>query len=91
MKRLTPALGCACLTLLLTACASDPVVVTRLVPLLPPSAYLEPCPVSLGNVTLGDSLEGLRATIECDRKDKASLRAWRDEHAAEADDQPQTF
>jgi hypothetical protein len=36
----------------------------------------------LGDGTVGDSLLGLRATIECDRADKAALRAWVSEHEA---------
>ena len=76
-----PAWGFSCLTALLTACASDPVVVTEGDPTLPPEAYLDPCPVDLGGGSIGDALLGLRATVECDRADKAALRAWRDEHA----------
>lgn len=75
--------GCVCLTALLSACASDPLVVTQQVPELPPSTYLDPCPVSLGDGTIGGALQGLRATVECDRADKAALRAWAAEHQAE--------
>lgn len=78
--------ACSCLTVLLSACASDPIVVTEKVPLLPPTAYLEPCPVSLGDGSLGAALVGLRETVECDRADKTALRAWVDEQAP-ADDE----
>ena len=84
-----PAWACACLLGWLTGCASSPPIVTEQEPELPPPAYLEPCPVSLGNGTIGDALKGLRATVECDRADKASLRAWRAEHAE--GDEPETF
>ncbi|WP_157826495.1 hypothetical protein [Halomonas sp. MES3-P3E] len=53
-------------------------------PQLPPSAYLAPCPVSLGDGTVGAALEGLRATVECDRADKTALRAWALEHQPDA-------
>jgi hypothetical protein len=56
------------------------VIVTEVRPLLPPAAYLEPCLVELGDGTIGDALQGLRATVECDRADKAALRAWRELH-----------
>lgn len=68
--------ACPCLLVLLTACASDPAIVTVREPVLPPGAYLLPCPVSLGDGTFQGALTGLRATIECDRADKAALRAW---------------
>lgn len=73
--------ACLCLLVLLTACASEPVIVTKRVPVLPPSAYLEPCSISLGDGTVQGALLGLRATLECDRADKAALRAWADRAA----------
>lgn len=80
MSRLIPVWGCSCLAVLLTACANEPATVTVREPVLPPVSYLQPCEVTLGNGTIGDALQGLRATVECDRADKAALRAWRDEH-----------
>ena len=64
-------------------------VVTEREAVLPPAAYLEPCPISLGDGSVEASLKGLRATIDCDRGDKASLRAWaaeqRDETSHDAE------
>lgn len=82
-----PVWGCACLTAWLSGCASDPVVVTEVQPRLPPPAYLEPCTISLGDGSLGDALLGLRATVECDRADKAALRAWAAEHDGDDGDE----
>lgn len=83
-----PVWGCACLMAWLSGCASEPVVTIEQQPLLPPAAYLEPCPVRLGAGTIGDALQGLRAAVECGRADKAALRAWADEHAADDGDAP---
>ncbi|MCK0743576.1 Rz1-like lysis system protein LysC [Chromohalobacter nigrandesensis] len=76
---------------MLTACASEPVTVTEREPVLPPASYLQPCDVSLGNGTIGEALQGLRATVECDRADKAALRAWRTKHDEDDGDEPRDF
>ncbi|KAA0014419.1 hypothetical protein F0A17_01860 [Billgrantia pellis] len=55
-------------------------MITEREAVLPPAAYLEPCAISLGDGSVQGALQGLRSTIECDRADKAALRAW----AAEA-------
>ncbi|RKR02604.1 hypothetical protein C7446_2322 [Kushneria sinocarnis] len=73
--------ACSCLLLSLTACASEPQVLRVREPVLPPDAYLQPCPISLGNGTIQGALTGLHATIECDRADKAALRAWSERQA----------
>lgn len=74
--------GCSCLMLSLTACANDPQVLRVREAVLPPASYMEPCPVSLGDGTVQGALTGLRSTVECDRADKAALRAW-SEHQAD--------
>lgn len=74
---------CPCLTVWLTACASSEPPAPDVVPALPPDSYLEACPVSLRDGSIGGALVGLRSAIECARADKAALRAWRDEHAAD--------
>lgn len=66
-------------------------MVTQRVPVLPPPAYIEPCAVSLGDGTVQGALLGLRTTIECDRADKAALRAWAAEHDVTTDDERETF
>lgn len=75
-----PVWGCICLTAWLSGCASESVVAVEVRPLLPPEAYLEPCEVSLGDGTIGGALQGLRGAVECERADKAALRAWREKH-----------
>lgn len=74
---------CSSLMLSLTACASDPQVLRVREPVLPPASYLDPCPVSLGDGTVQGALTGLRSAVECDRADKAALRAWRSAQASE--------
>lgn len=64
-----------CLSMFLTACATDTIYVDRRVPVLPPAQYMEPCDLDLG-ATIGSALQGLRAGVDCERADKASIKAW---------------
>ncbi len=63
----------------LTGCASDSpqrVVITQREPVLPPEQYLVPCEIDVGEGTVAEVLTGLRAGIDCERADKAAIRAW---------------
>ncbi|QTP60917.1 hypothetical protein HNO53_20690 [Billgrantia antri] len=64
---------------------------TKPVPILPPAHYLQPCVVTLGDGSVGEALQGMRAAVECERADKAALRAWVREQEPDDADRPATF
>lgn len=80
-----PAFLTICLTLFLSACQSSPEVVTRSLPVLPPESYLQPCPLEYPDNRISTALDVLAAGIDCERADKAALRAWRAKHATVGD------
>lgn len=73
------ALAGLCLSMFLTACATDTVYVTKREAVLPPAQYMEPCQLELGT-TIGSALQGLRAGVDCERADKAAIKRWAQEY-----------
>jgi len=74
------ALTVATLMLLLTACASEPVVRTQTEVRYPPDALMQRCPMPVYNgETWGDlaayTVQVKRVALECDA-DKKALREW---------------
>lgn len=83
MLRLIAALP---LSFLIASCASSPsepeepgrIIVEREVPVFPPEHYLEPCEAAPPR-RIDAVLEGLSDLVDCERADKAALRAWIEE------------
>lgn len=65
-----------CLTLFLTACQNNPVVVERIVEVYPPAAYLEECRIEYPDRTEHGAIKALAAGVECERAGKKAARCW---------------
>lgn len=65
-----------CLTLFLTACQNNPVVVERIVEVYPPAAYLEDCRIEYPDRTEHGAIKALAAGVECERTGKKATRCW---------------
>ena len=86
MRLLTSAL---LTSFLLSSCASspsepDPIVLTEIEFVLPPAELLEPCSRPSTSRRIDAELERLAGLVECERGDKAALRAWRATHQGTA-------
>ncbi len=77
----TLAVALLCIFLLPSCVASrnkPPVVVTKREPVLPPASLMAPCVAPASDGTIGGELARLSWLTQCERDDKAALRAWRD-------------
>lgn len=64
------------LMVLLTACQGKEIVRTVREPVFPPSQYLRPCTIYYPDNKVQTVIESLSKGVECERSDKAAIRAW---------------